>query len=99
MFGISHTKDQLRHATTWLGHCAFGRANAIDQFVGNRLRSIRVQSGIPIAFIATSVGVSDKTFGRFEAGRQRISAQQLFALAKCFNVPVADFFSHDGATQ
>jgi transcriptional regulator with XRE-family HTH domain len=65
---------------------------AVDLHVGERLKSFRLRYGISASEIAALLSVSQRQIQRFEAGHKRISASQLFMLARHFDVTVAAFF-------
>jgi len=70
----------------------------VDEHVGGRLREFRATKGLSSQLIAAAIGISPTRLALFEAGRRRISASQLFVLAKLFDVPVAAFFDRREAT-
>lgn len=63
-----------------------------DQHVGRQLASIRVQSDISQARLASAVGISFQQLQKYESAKNRVSASMLFDLATSLNVPVARFF-------
>ena len=64
----------------------------VDQHLGGRLRTLRESRGIGGASVAEILRISTRELSRIERGRHRLSASQLFVLARHFEVPVAAFF-------
>lgn len=63
-----------------------------DQHVGRQLASVRVQSDVSQAQLASSVGISFQQLQKYENAKNRVSASMLFDLATSLNVPVGRFF-------
>jgi transcriptional regulator with XRE-family HTH domain len=75
---------------------ANGAANippSIDQTIGAALRRYRSSAGNTEDDVATLLKISPTRVSEFEAGKKRINANQLFAIAKFFDVPVAALFN------
>ncbi len=70
----------------------WGRDAHIDRFVGKKLSAFRAKRAISIHYLSTDLGIPCSVLKKYEAGRQQISAAQLFVIAKYFEVPVAAFF-------
>ena len=64
----------------------------VDQFVGHQLQAFRQRSGRSQQDLADLLLIPVTDVPKFEAGRKRIKAAQLFVLARHFGVPVAVFF-------
>lgn len=73
-----------------------GRANLIDEHVGQRLRQRRTIAGISQEKLADMVGVTFQQIQKYENGANRISASRLFQFSTLLEVPV-DFFFDDSA--
>lgn len=73
-----------------------GRANLIDEHVGQRLRQRRTIAGISQEKLADMVGVTFQQIQKYENGANRISASRLFQFSTLLDVPV-DFFFNDTA--
>lgn len=73
-----------------------GRANSIDEHVGQRLRQRRTIAGISQEKLADMVGVTFQQIQKYENGANRISASRLFQFSTLLEVPV-DFFFDDSA--
>jgi transcriptional regulator with XRE-family HTH domain len=78
--------------TGWFAISVWPVKPSVDHFVGAKLRSIRLSAGHSAQRVATVLFLSTNEVGRMEAGKKRISASQLFALANYLDVPVAAFF-------
>jgi transcriptional regulator with XRE-family HTH domain len=71
-----------------------GRANSIDEHVGQRLRQRRSILGISQEKLAEMVGITFQQIQKYENGANRVSASRLFQLSTLLDVPV-DFFFED----
>ncbi|MCF3118957.1 helix-turn-helix domain-containing protein [Streptomyces arenae] len=58
--------------------------------VGPRLRVLRRDRGITLAYLATATGVSESTLSRLESGQRRPSLELLLPLARIYEVPLDD---------
>lgn len=63
-----------------------------DQHVGRQLASVRVQSDVSQAQLASAVGISFQQLQKYENARNRVSASMLFEIATTLGVPVGRFF-------
>ena len=82
----------------WFASAVWPVKPSVDRFVGAKLRSLRLTAGYSLGRLATVLSLSANDVGRMEAGKKRISASQLFALANYLDVPVAAFFDRREAT-
>ncbi len=73
-----------------------GRANSVDEHVGQRLRQRRSILGISQEKLAEMVGITFQQIQKYENGANRVSASRLFQLSNLLEVPV-DFFFNDNA--
>ncbi|AZO81866.1 MULTISPECIES: helix-turn-helix transcriptional regulator [unclassified Bosea (in: a-proteobacteria)] len=69
--------------------------NAIDQYVGNRVRLRRRTLGFTQRQLAKAVGVSFQQIGPYENGIYRITAGRLEQIAKALSVTPSFFFEQD----
>ncbi|MBU0500467.1 MAG: helix-turn-helix domain-containing protein [Gammaproteobacteria bacterium] len=67
-------------------------ADPLDIHLGIRLRRLRNRRGFSMERVAELIEVSQQQISRFELGKNRLSAAQLFRLARGLNVPVYWFF-------
>ena len=69
-------------------------ANPVDRHIGRRLRARRVALGMSQNTLAVTLGISVLEVREWEAGKSRVGAPQLMALAKvlCIN---PDWFFED----
>ena len=63
-----------------------------DQHVGRQLATLRVQSDVTQAQLATSIGVSFQQLQKYENAKNRVSASMLYEIATSLSVPVGRFF-------
>ena len=67
-------------------------ADPLDRHIGMRLRQLRKRKRINMEQAAELIDVSQQQISRFELGRNRLSASQLYRLARGLDVPVAWFY-------
>lgn len=67
-------------------------ANAIDLYVGKRLRRRRRLLGLTQQQLAESIGIRFQQIQKYECGANRVTASRLFELSVALNVPVNFFF-------
>lgn len=64
----------------------------IDRHIGRRLKSLRQERAISAASLAELVGVTQQQISRYENGRTKINASQLYQIAVSLGVPISWFF-------
>lgn len=69
-----------------------GRANSVDEHVGQRLRQRRTILGISQEKLAEMVGITFQQIQKYENGANRVSASRLFQFSNLLDVPVDFFF-------
>jgi len=69
-----------------------GTANEFDIFIGNRVREIRREKNFIQQEIADHLGISFQQVQKYENGKNRISAGNLYKLSKAIEVPLSEFF-------
>ncbi len=67
-------------------------AAAVDQEVGQRIRVLRHVRGLSQAALGRAVGLSFQQIQKYERAQNRVSAGQLYAIARALNAPVDAFF-------
>ena len=67
---------------------------AIDQYLGKRLRQRRLACGLTQVELAKKIGVTVQQVHKYEKGMDRLSASRLIQLAYYLAVPVT-FFYHE----
>jgi transcriptional regulator with XRE-family HTH domain len=72
--------------------CNDRRINAVDEFIGSRLKSQRLNHGLSQDDLAMMLGTTAQQVQRYEHGMDRISASRLFAISKILDVSVRCFF-------
>lgn len=68
------------------------RRNAIDEYVGARVRERRKALGMNQTVLGKKLGLTFQMVQRYEYGLCRISASTLYAIAIALEVPVGEFF-------
>lgn len=66
--------------------------NPIYREIGERIRLERKAQGLTVEALAKTVGMQRGYFTLWEAGKRRIYAHHLAAIAKALGVPVAAFY-------
>ena len=69
--------------------------NAIDEFIGARMRERRQALGISQADLGITLGVSYQQIQKYETGKNRVSAGRLFDICKALNVSLSSMFERD----
>lgn len=69
------------------------RRNAIDEYVGARVRERRRALGMNQTALAKKLGLTFQMVQRYEYGLCRISASTLYAIAVALEMPVGEFFA------
>lgn len=67
---------------------------ATDRYVGGQLRTRRLKLGMSQSKLAKAVGVTFQQIGKYEEGRNRISASRLQQFANILGVTVPFFFEN-----
>jgi len=70
--------------------------NEIDRYIGNQVRNWRRKLNLSDNHIAHSLGMPPDQLREVESGRVRLSASDLFILARSFQLPLSYFFSDHG---
>lgn len=68
--------------------------NAIDGYVGERVRLRRKMIGMSQASLADALGITFQQIQKYEKGINRIGASRLLRIAEIFGVPVGYFFEN-----
>lgn len=66
--------------------------NAIDIYVGSRIRMQRALNGMSQTTLAEGLGVTFQQVQKYEKGTNRVGSSRLQAIANILGVPVAFFF-------
>lgn len=66
-----------------------------DHSIGNRIALLRAASGMSQTMLADALGISFQQVQKYEAGKNRIGAGRLRAIADRLGVPVSVFFAED----
>lgn len=72
--------------------------NAVDRFVGQRIRQRRIELGKSQADLAAAIGVRFQQVQKYESGLNRVSASRLWDIAEALMAPVETFFEGIAAT-
>jgi transcriptional regulator with XRE-family HTH domain len=71
--------------------------NAIDGYVGERVRLRRKMLGMSQASLAEALGITFQQIQKYEKGINRIGASRLLRMAEIFGVTVGYFFENGAA--
>lgn len=66
--------------------------NSIDQRIGDKIRTLRLEQNITQQSLGEQIGVSYQQIQKYERGSNRISAVSLFEICKVLNVPISSMF-------
>jgi transcriptional regulator with XRE-family HTH domain len=67
-------------------------ANAVDRFIGRKVRERRRAIGMSQGGLADRLGVTFQQIQKYEKGLNRIAASRLYDMTKALEVSVAYFF-------
>jgi len=68
-------------------------ADAVDEEVGRRVRSRRLQQGLSQTELADQIGVTFQQVQKYETGTNRIGASRLERIARTLGVSIPFFFA------
>jgi transcriptional regulator with XRE-family HTH domain len=68
------------------------RVTAVNDFVGKRMRERRIDLGLTSNQLAEKIDLSFQQLLKYERGAHRISAGQLYAVARVLNTPITYFY-------
>lgn len=74
-------------------------ANVVDQKLGERVRSRRLEIGMSQERLADIIGVTFQQVQKYEKGVNRIAASRLFEISVALDWPVSRFFENLGVTR
>ncbi len=69
----------------------------VDAFIGNKIYSLRLASGLSRQQLAEMIGVTHQQLHKYEKGNNRISVGRLFLIAKALGVEIS--YLYDGFDQ
>lgn len=72
------------------------QSTPVDQGIGSRIALLRTANGLSQSQLASALGISFQQVQKYEAGKNRVGAGRLQAIADRLGVPVSTFFE-DGA--
>ena len=81
------------------------QSTQVDQGIGSRIALLRTANGLSQSQLAEALGISFQQVQKYEAGKNRIGAGRLQAIADRLSVPVSTFFeettqpTHDDALE
>jgi len=70
-------------------------ANAIDAYIGARMRERRLALEMSQDQFGKELGVSFQQIQKYESGQNRVSAARLFDVCKALNVSLSSMFERD----
>lgn len=65
----------------------------VNAAIGGSLRKLRKQRGMSLEAVGNVIGMTYQQVQKYETGRNRISARNLYVLARFFEVDITAFFS------
>lgn len=68
------------------------QSTPVDQGIGSRIALLRTAHGLSQSQLAEALGISFQQVQKYEAGKNRVGAGRLQAIADRLGVPVATFF-------
>lgn len=68
------------------------QSTPVDQGIGNRIALLRTAHGLSQSQLAEALGISFQQVQKYEAGKNRVGAGRLQAIADRLGVPVSTFF-------
>jgi transcriptional regulator with XRE-family HTH domain len=71
---------------------AKSKYKSFDQHIGNQIRELRLKLGMSQTRLGQALGVSFQQIQKYENGKNRLSAGQLWLVCNYFGVPVATMF-------
>ena len=74
-------------------------ANAIDAYIGARMRERRLALEMSQDQFGKELGVSFQQIQKYESGQNRVSAARLFDVCKALNVSLSSMFERDPRGQ
>ena len=74
-------------------------ANAIDAYIGARMRERRLALEMSQDQLGRELGVSFQQIQKYESGKNRVSAARLFDICKALNVSLSSMFERDPRGQ
>lgn len=75
------------------GRMPDGTPNPVDVHVGKKIFTRRIEQGLSMEKLASSVGLTFQQVQKYERGMNRVSASRLFDFSKVLGVPINYFFS------
>lgn len=93
MKGNYASSDCIGHIYSFVAYfMAKPTVQEIDYSIGLRLKRLRVEAGLSAAELAEGVDSTQQQISRYETGKNKLSAAQLFRLAFTLGVPISWFF-------
>lgn len=71
-----------------------GRVDALDKFIGQRVRKLRVVKGLSQEKLAEQLGITFQQVQKYEQGTNRISVSRLIYISKALGTPIDYFFKN-----
>jgi transcriptional regulator with XRE-family HTH domain len=70
-------------------------ANALDRYIGARMREQRLAIHMSQAQLGSELGVTFQQIQKYETGKNRVSAARLFMRCKALEVSLSSMFERD----
>jgi len=71
----------------------------VDRVVGENVRKFRLERGLTLAELGSSLGITHQQLQKYETGANRISAGMLFSLSEVLCVPIESLFQDSPAQK
>jgi transcriptional regulator with XRE-family HTH domain len=69
-----------------------GKADDIDEYVGQQIRSARIRAGLSMEQLGEKIGVSYQQISKYETAKNRAAPGRLFLIAKATGQSIFYFF-------
>jgi transcriptional regulator with XRE-family HTH domain len=73
--------------------------STVDQYIADRIHERRVILGFTQQDLGELLGITSQQAHKYERGINRVSAGQLYALARALNVPIEYFYEGFGKAE
>jgi transcriptional regulator with XRE-family HTH domain len=70
-------------------------ANAVDGYIGARMRELRLALEMSQVQVGKELGISFQQIQKYENGMNRVSAARLYDICKLFSVSLSSMFQRD----
>jgi transcriptional regulator with XRE-family HTH domain len=68
------------------------KTSGVDTYLANRISALRERQGLLLVDVAQAIGIPATELADYEAGRQRLSASNLYLLSRSLGVTMHEIF-------